>query len=240
MAIQEGKQTIPGPIDNRLLDPDSSVRLGYGLEVFRGIVGSERFGQVLTTLGFKPLQVPFAAKTAGLILQKKGSVQGKSVIFRPDNDKERREGGRYAKVYSPRAGVADLAVYFPGDDERVIGAGLVYWGVIEKNEAEALEPLFVKGKPFLRLVVMDPSIPKEGDLGPFVEATHLDEPGLKPKTFASSLASRFTGGAVYEASKGGGMVRVARYERGVREVEDWLTVPPVEGEGFLLVGKKAK
>lgn len=238
MAVQEAERTRP--VDNRLLDPDSRVRLGYGLEVFRGIVGSERFGQVLDALGVKLLEAGFFRQTAGLILpENKFSAQGASLVFRPNDPKEKGEGMRHATVSSVKPGEADLAIYFPGD-ERVIGAGLVYWGIITGAEAEALRPLFMKGKPFLRLVVMDPSILNERDLRPFVQATHPDEPGLKPKTFIRLLASRFRGGAVYEASTGDGMVRVVRFERGAREVEDWLTIPPEGDEGFLLVGKKAK
>ncbi len=239
MAIQEGIENGPGSVDTRLVSIGSDERVNYGLEIFRGVVGSERFGRVLTTLGFEPLQVGFVSKTAGLIEQGGyGFSQGNGVIFRPDNDKERGEGGRYARVYSPREGVVELTAHFP-TEERVIEAGLVNWGILRKDEAAALKPLLDGKSPFLRLVAMDPSILNESDLRPFVEATHPDEPDLKPKTFMRAIVSRFNRNPLYEVSMISGIVGVDRYEKGnYRKTEYWVTIPPVEGEGFLLVGKK--
>ena len=240
MAIQGRVENGPGSVDTRLVSIGSDERVNYGLEIFRGLVGSERFGRVLTALGFTPLQAPFVSKTAGLIEQGgHGFSQGNSVIFRPDNVQELGEGGRHARVYSPREGVVELTAHFP-TEERVLAAGLVNWGVKKKDEAEALKPLFEEKKPFLRLVAMDPSVLKEADLKPFVEATHSDEPDLKPKTFISSITSIFKGNPLYKANQvNPETVGVDRYEKGnYRKTEYWVTIPPVEGEGFLLVGKK--
>lgn len=238
MVSQEGAENRLSSI-NKLLTTDSSERVAFGLNLFRDVVGSERFRKILTTLGFKLLQDRFVGETARLILQedRKGFFQGESIVFKPDDTRE-KEGGRYAKVYSPRAGVAELTAYFP-KEERVLAAGLVNWGVIKKDEAESLRPLFNGGKPFLRLVAMDSSILNNDNLKPFVESTHSDELDLKPITFINSIESRFKGNPLYEVSMYAGTVRVVRYEKGkVMETEEWVTVPPVEGEGFLLVGKR--
>lgn len=239
MAIQEATGNRP-PVDNRLLSADSSQRLTYGLEVFRGLVGSERFGRVLSKLGFNGLQAPFVGDTARLILQEDryGLFQGNSAIFRPGNDHENKPGGRYTEADSSEEGEVGLAVYFPRE-KRELESGLVNWGVIKRDEADVLKPLFNGVKPFLRLVAMDPSIFNVDDLKPFVEATHADEPGLKPKTFLNSLRSIFEGNPLYEANTDQGIVRIVRYEKGKVGTEEWVTIPPAEGEGFLLVGKKA-
>lgn len=239
MAIQEGVENRPSPLDSRFLSIDWPERVGYGLELFRDLVGSERFGGDLTRLGFNPLQAPFVGDTAKLILpaDKIGSIEGESLIFRPDNDQEPKEGGRYVRVYSPGVGVVQLTGHFPEDD-RVITGGLVRWRVIREEEAKALIPLFDGKRPFLRLVAMDPSILNEGDLKPYIKATHSDEPNLKLKTFMSSILSIFNGNPLYEVFMRGGEGMVDRYERGKFEkTEYWVTLPPVQGEGFLLVGK---
>lgn len=240
MATQGRVEGGPGSVDPRLLSIQLDTRVNYGLEIFQGLVRSdERFGLVLNRLGYNPLQAPFVTKTAELILNGEGSAEGLAVVFRPDNDKERGEGGRHARVYSPRAGVAELTAYFP-TDERVIAGGLVYWKVVKIDEARALEPLFDGKRPLLRLVAMDPSILQEDALRPFIEATHSDEPNLKPKTFMRSIVSRFRGDPLYEVFMRGGKVMVDRYEKGeFKKTEYWVTFPPLEGEGFLLVGKEA-
>lgn len=239
MVTQEGIENRP-PVDHRLLAADGSERVGYGLKIFRGLVRSERFGQALTRLDFNPLQAPFVTATAGLILQedKKGFFQDNSVVFRPDSHEERKEEGRHARVYSPRKGVAELTAFFP-TEERIIAGGLVYWKVIKIDEARALEPLYDGKRPFLRLVVMDPSLRNEDDPNPFVEATHSDEPDLRPKTLLNSIRAIVKGNPLYEVRIYIGGVGVVRYEKGKVSKEWWGTIPAAEGEGFLLVGKKA-
>lgn len=224
-------------VDPRLNSSSNRERLNYGLEIFRGLIGSERFAAILTGhFDYRLTQVGFVQATAKLVEQPDAKAEfssnGDRAMFIPDSELEKKYHGRSATVYTPGVGVIGLTLTFP-DNKDIITGGLVHNKVITDAEAQDLKTL-TKGNTLLRLVAMDGTILDKNNLVPFVQATHSDEPNLVPKRWFNFLS-----GNRYEVSMYGGVVRVVRERGKVVETEEWVGVPPAEGEGVLLIGKKA-